>query len=187
MLQIKFMNTSSEMWITSFKWIPKNTFNDKSTLFQVMAWSCLATRHYLSQCWPRSMSPYGITRPQWVTKLKPYIVINLKRVNILDSIIATIYIYTHEILTLLLPQYFIIFYQSVWMTSSDQQRWFEMFDSQRPGKYMCNFVVSIVPADALVPMGRRTPAAYLGPRQMDTIVQMTFSNAFSWMKRFEFQ
>ena len=25
-----------------------------------------ATSHYLSQCWTRSMSPYGITGPQWV-------------------------------------------------------------------------------------------------------------------------
>ena len=25
-----------------------------------------ATSHYLSQCWPRSMSPYGVTRPQWI-------------------------------------------------------------------------------------------------------------------------
>ena len=24
--------------------------------------------HYLSQCWPRSMSPYGVTRPQWVKR-----------------------------------------------------------------------------------------------------------------------
>ena len=22
--------------------------------------------HYLSQCWPRTLSPYGVTRPQWV-------------------------------------------------------------------------------------------------------------------------
>ena len=33
---------------------------------QVMAWCREATSHYLSQCWPISMSPYGITRPQWV-------------------------------------------------------------------------------------------------------------------------
>ena len=26
----------------------------------------LATSHYLSQCWPRSMLPYGITKPQYV-------------------------------------------------------------------------------------------------------------------------
>ena len=33
---------------------------------QVMAWCRQATSHYLSQCWPRSLSPYGVTRPQWV-------------------------------------------------------------------------------------------------------------------------
>ena len=33
---------------------------------QVMAWYRQATSHYLSLCWPRSLSPYGVTRPQWV-------------------------------------------------------------------------------------------------------------------------
>ena len=36
---------------------------DKSTLVQVMAWCHQATSHYLNQCWPRSLSPYGVTRP----------------------------------------------------------------------------------------------------------------------------
>ena len=36
------------------------------TLVQVMAWCHQATSHYLSQCWPRSMSPYVITMPLWV-------------------------------------------------------------------------------------------------------------------------
>ena len=40
--------------------------NDNSTLVQVMAWCYQATSHYLSQCWPSSLSPYGITRPHWV-------------------------------------------------------------------------------------------------------------------------
>ena len=40
--------------------------NDKSTLVQVMAWCRQATSHYLNQCWPRSPTPYGVTRPQWV-------------------------------------------------------------------------------------------------------------------------
>ena len=31
-----------------------------------MAWCCQATSHYLSQCSPRYVSPYGITKPQWV-------------------------------------------------------------------------------------------------------------------------
>ena len=34
-----------------------------------MAWCRLATSHYLSQCWPRSLSSYDITRPQWVNDL----------------------------------------------------------------------------------------------------------------------
>ena len=40
--------------------------DDQSTLVKVMAWCHQATSHYLSQCWPRSLAPYGITRPQWV-------------------------------------------------------------------------------------------------------------------------
>ena len=40
--------------------------DDKSTLVQVMAWCRQATSHYLSQCWPRSLSPYSVTWPQWV-------------------------------------------------------------------------------------------------------------------------
>ena len=43
-----------------------NLTDDKSTLVQVMAWCRQATSHYLSQCWPSSMSPYSVTRPQWV-------------------------------------------------------------------------------------------------------------------------
>ena len=31
-----------------------------------MAWCRQATSHYMSQCWSRSMAPYGVTRPQWV-------------------------------------------------------------------------------------------------------------------------
>ena len=40
--------------------------DDKSTLVQALACCHHATSHYLSQCWPRSMSSYGVTRPQWV-------------------------------------------------------------------------------------------------------------------------
>ena len=46
--------------------MPLNLSDDKSTLIQVMAWCRQAPSHYLSQCWPRSMSPNGVTRPQWV-------------------------------------------------------------------------------------------------------------------------
>ena len=48
------------------RWMLQDLTDDKSTLVQVMAWCHQATNHYLSQCWPRSPMPYGITRPQWV-------------------------------------------------------------------------------------------------------------------------
>ena len=50
----------------ALRWISLNLTDDKSTLVQVMAWCHQATSHYLSQCWLRSLSPYGVTRPQWV-------------------------------------------------------------------------------------------------------------------------
>ena len=31
-----------------------------------MAWCQQAPSHYLNQCWPTSLMPYGITRPEWV-------------------------------------------------------------------------------------------------------------------------
>ena len=55
----------------ALRWMPLDLTDDKSTLVQVMAWCRQATSHYLSQCWPRSMSPNGVTRPQWV-KLKSH-------------------------------------------------------------------------------------------------------------------
>ena len=50
----------------TLRWKSLDLSDDKSTLVQVMAWCRQATSHYLSQCWLRSLSPYGITRPQWV-------------------------------------------------------------------------------------------------------------------------
>ena len=50
-------------------WMSLNLPNDKSTLDQVMAWCRQATSHYLSQCWPRSMSPNGVTMPQGLKAL----------------------------------------------------------------------------------------------------------------------
>ena len=35
-----------------------------SSLVHVMAWCRQATSHYLNQCWHRSVSPYGVIRPQ---------------------------------------------------------------------------------------------------------------------------
>ena len=55
----------------ALRWIPLDLTDDKSTLVQVMAWCHQATSQYLSQCWPRSMSPYGVIRPQWVNAMRP--------------------------------------------------------------------------------------------------------------------
>ena len=46
--------------------MPLDITDDKSTLVQVIAWRRQATSHYLSQCWPRFMMPYGVTKPPWV-------------------------------------------------------------------------------------------------------------------------
>ena len=45
-------------------WLPQELINEKSILVQVMTWCCQQMSHYLSQCWPRSMPTYGITRLQ---------------------------------------------------------------------------------------------------------------------------
>ena len=50
----------------TLRWMSQGLTDDKSTLIQVMAWCHQATSHYLNQCWSRSMSPYGVTRLQWV-------------------------------------------------------------------------------------------------------------------------
>ena len=46
-------------------WLSLDFTDDQSTLVQVMAWCLQATSHYLNQCWPRSLSPFGVSRPQW--------------------------------------------------------------------------------------------------------------------------
>ena len=53
-------------------WMSPDLTDDKSTLVQVMAWCHQAPSHYLSQCWPRSTSMYGINRPQWVDGCSKY-------------------------------------------------------------------------------------------------------------------
>ena len=50
----------------AFGWMVQGITDDKSTLVQVMASYHEATTHCLSQCWPRSVLPYGIARLQWV-------------------------------------------------------------------------------------------------------------------------
>ena len=60
----------SQSCVIAFIWMSLDLTDDESTLVQVMAWYHQATRHYLRQYWPRSMSPFGVTRPQWVNSQK---------------------------------------------------------------------------------------------------------------------
>ena len=55
----------------ALRWMPLDLTDGKSTLAQVMACCRTALSHYLSQCWPSSLLPYGVTRPQWVNSLRP--------------------------------------------------------------------------------------------------------------------
>ena len=57
----------------TLSWMSLDLTDDKSPLAQVMVWCHQTTSHYLSQCWPRSISPYGIIRLQWVNKKKEII------------------------------------------------------------------------------------------------------------------
>ena len=47
-------------------WMSLDLTDYQSTLVQVMAWCRQTTSHYPNQCWPRSLSPYGVTRSQRV-------------------------------------------------------------------------------------------------------------------------
>ena len=63
---ISWIDTLGNSCETALRSMPQNPSDDKSTLVQVMAWCRQAASHYLSQCCPKSLSPYGVTRPQWV-------------------------------------------------------------------------------------------------------------------------
>ena len=64
----------------ALRWMSLDLTDDKSTLVQVIAWCRQAPSHYLSQWWTRSLSPYGVTRPQWVkiTIYTPYLMCKLR-------------------------------------------------------------------------------------------------------------
>ena len=60
--RIEILGTPCEIGLS--RWVPQNRTDDKSIVVQIIAWCRQATSHYLSQCWPRSMTSYGITRLQ---------------------------------------------------------------------------------------------------------------------------
>ena len=46
--------------------LPRDINDDKTLLFMIMAWCRQAPTHYLSQCWPTCITPYGVTGPHWL-------------------------------------------------------------------------------------------------------------------------
>ena len=54
--------------------MPQNPVDDDAKLAPVMAWCRQATKHKQRQCWPRSMSPYGVTGPQNFNSSPPSVV-----------------------------------------------------------------------------------------------------------------
>ena len=64
--QIWWINILSTCCETESMWVPKNPIDYKSTLVQVMVCCHQASSYYQSQCWPRSISPYGVKWLQWI-------------------------------------------------------------------------------------------------------------------------
>ena len=53
--------TITKLFSSAYHWTPLMINTGSGDRLQV-------TSHYVSQCWPRSMMPYGIAKPQWVNK-----------------------------------------------------------------------------------------------------------------------
>ena len=66
---ISAINISSIFCEIDFRWMPQDLTDHQPTLVQVMAWCRPATSYYLSQCWHRSLSPYGVTNHAIFIKL----------------------------------------------------------------------------------------------------------------------
>ena len=66
-LQICRMGNQCEI---ALRQMPYNLTNEKPILVQVMACCLTATSHYMSQCWHKYMSPFGVTMPQHFNRLR---------------------------------------------------------------------------------------------------------------------
>ena len=58
-LDMLFQTDFSDWWLRHPLWNCPN-------MNIIQHWCHQAISHYLSQCWLRSLLPYGVTRPQWV-------------------------------------------------------------------------------------------------------------------------
>ena len=86
-LQIRFMHTSCEI---DFRWMPRETYNDKSTSIQLSAWC----RHATSQCWPRS-SPCCIELMQMKWTIGSYWLPIIQMLYQYCALLSIILIFSH--------------------------------------------------------------------------------------------
>ena len=82
----------SQIWI---EYIKRQSPSDKCLLNHesfsgtlVMAWCHQATSYYLSLCWPRSILPYGIARPQWMSQANLIVRITLCMCSLVQGVIT---------------------------------------------------------------------------------------------------
>ena len=64
--RINILSNSCEI---TLRWMPQEPTDGNLKLVQVMAWCRQAISHRVSKRRPRSLSPYGIPRPQWVKEI----------------------------------------------------------------------------------------------------------------------
>ena len=177
--------------------MPLDLIDDKSTLVQVMAWCHQATSHYLNQCWPRSMSPNNVTRPQspWKVGLQIHVVglvqdCSNSIANALESLQSftkpsmyrcasfTCILLNHiksiaiEIALRWMPQNF----------TDDRVIlvWVMAWSHQAPDLILIVMWCLVVPIPA-------TELTHWGRDKMDAISMDAFSNTFSWMKIYKFR
>ena len=142
----------------ALRWMSLDLIDDKSTLVQVMAWCRQATSHYLSQCWPRSMSPYGVTRPQWVTfwciyDFLKYLFLSTKFLRAVRIVIC-VTVWCAKCYTYLCNRYLVLschshIYYEKWMDNSHWPR--SLASKQSEGlPYIMSSVPSIRPLGFLI-------------------------------------
>ena len=66
-------NMINTLWPSDAMWL----YRTGSILAQLMAWCLQAASHYLIQCWPRSMVPYDVNRPQCIKSTYRWLIARL--------------------------------------------------------------------------------------------------------------
>ena len=108
--------------------------DEKSTLVQVMAWCRQATTHYLSQCWPRSVSPYAVIRPPTFKKMHiwKYEWKILSQPQCLKAVVLTAFIVSNDNTNIWL----LLFFHEISNFDTVTDNWFETYISKPDGEWV---------------------------------------------------